>query len=109
MNRVEITGILIERQALRYTPAGVPVVECLVGHRSEQLEAGLARCVECEIQAIGLGDAANWLQAARPGMELRITGFLAAKSRKSRQLRLHINTIEFVEGKQNGQVLQEEG
>ena len=39
-------------------------------------------------------------------MELRITGFLAAKSRKSRQLRLHINTIEFVEGKQNGEIAE---
>jgi primosomal replication protein N len=64
LNRVELTGVLIERKALRFTPAGVPVVECLIGHQSEQLEAGSPRRVECEIQAIALGSTAQWLQAA---------------------------------------------
>ncbi|MBN9421973.1 MAG: primosomal replication protein N [Candidatus Accumulibacter sp.] len=109
MNRVELTGILIERKALRYTPAGVPVTECVIGHQSEQVEAGSPRRVECEIQAIGLGPTAKWLQAASPGATVRMTGFLAARSQHSRQLRLHVNTIEFVEGNQNGQILQEEG
>jgi primosomal replication protein N len=102
LNRVELTGILIERKALRYTPARVPVVECLIGHQSEQIEAGIARRVEYEIQALGLGEIANWLQAATPGLRVHLTGFLAAKSQSSKQLRLHVTTIEFVEGNQNG-------
>ncbi|MFA9949329.1 primosomal replication protein N [Dentiradicibacter hellwigii] len=97
-----MTGILVERRNLRFTPAGTPVVECLVKHVSEQVEAGVQRQVECEVPAIALGECANWLQAAAPGTELRLTGFIAAKSRQSRQLRLHITKIEFVEGKQNG-------
>ncbi len=105
LNRVELTGILIERQALRFTPAGVPVGECVIAHQSEQLEAGISRRVECEVQAIALGDTANWLQAATPGMGVRVSGFMAPKSRNGKQLRLHITTIEFVEGNQNGQVL----
>ncbi|MBK7955637.1 MAG: primosomal replication protein N [Candidatus Accumulibacter sp.] len=109
MNRVELTGTLIERKALRFTPAGVPVIECLIGHQSEQLEAGSPRHVECEVQAIALGTTAQWLQAASPGAALRLSGFLAARSRNSRQPRLHITTIEFVEGNQDGKVLQEEG
>ena len=87
---------------LRFTPAGVPVTECVVRHVSEQIEAGSPRRVECEIQAVGLGENANWLQAAAPGALVRLTGFLAAKSQKSRQPRLHITKIEFVEGNQNG-------
>jgi hypothetical protein len=55
LNRVELAGTLIERKALRFTPAGVPVIECLIGHQSEQLEAGSPRRVECEIPAIALG------------------------------------------------------
>ena len=102
LNRVELTGVLIERKALRYTPAGVPVMECVIGHQSEQVEAGSARRVECEIQAIGLGESAKWLQAATPGVTVHLTGFLAAKSQHSKQLRLHVTTIEFVEGNQNG-------
>jgi primosomal replication protein N len=74
----------------------------VIGHQSEQVEAGGSRRVECEIQAIGLGDTARWLQAATPGVAVRVTGFLAAKSQHSKQLRLHVTTIEFVEGNQNG-------
>jgi primosomal replication protein N len=74
----------------------------VIGHQSEQVEAGSPRRVECEIQAIGLGETARWLQAATPGMMVRLTGFLAARSQNSRQLRLHVITIEFVEGNQNG-------
>ena len=102
LNRVELTGTLIERKALRFTPARMPVVECVIGHQSEQVEAGVARRVECEIQAIGLGETAKWLQAATPGVTVHLTGFLAAKSQNSKQLRLHVTTIEFVEGNQNG-------
>ncbi|MEO8410492.1 MAG: primosomal replication protein N [Propionivibrio sp.] len=102
LNRVELSGILIERKALRYTPAAVPISECVIGHESEQVEAGSPRRVACEIQAVALGDTARWLQAATPGVSVRLTGFLAAKSQHSKQLRLHITTIEFVEGNQNG-------
>ncbi|MFC5300971.1 primosomal replication protein N [Azospira restricta] len=98
LNRVELTGDLTERLALRYTPAGVPVTECRIRHESEQVEAGMPRRVECEIPAIGLGDAAKWLQAATTGSAVRVTGFLAAKSRNSKQLVLHIEQLEFLEG-----------
>ncbi|HNC52327.1 MAG TPA: primosomal replication protein N [Accumulibacter sp.] len=104
-----MTGTLIERQGLRFTPAGVPVTECLIEHQSEQVEAGSPRRVECEIRAIALGPTARWLAAASPGAALRLTGFLAARSRNSKQPRLHITTIEFVEGNQDGKILQEEG
>jgi primosomal replication protein N len=70
----------------------------VIGHQSEQIEACSLRRVECEIQAIGLGPIAQWLQAANPGISVHLTGFLAAKGQHSKQLRLHITTIEFVEG-----------
>ncbi len=101
-NRVELTGILLERKALRFTPAGIPVAECVIRHQSEQYEAAIPRRVECEIQAIGLGPTAHWLQAATLGVMLRLSGFLAMKNQNSKQLRLHVTTIEFVEGNQNG-------
>ena len=66
--------MLIERKALRYTPAGVPVVECVIGHQSEQIEAGSPRRVECEIPAIALGDTARWIQDAVPGTSVRVVG-----------------------------------
>ncbi|WP_281349745.1 primosomal replication protein N [Propionivibrio limicola] len=99
---MELSGTLIERKALRFTPAGVPVTECVLEHQSEQVEAGSPRRVACHVQAIALGDAANWLQGAAPGVVLNVTGFLASRSQNSKQLRVHITTIEFAEGNQNG-------
>jgi primosomal replication protein N len=74
----------------------------VIGHQSEQVEAGSPRRVECEIQAIGLGETSKWLQAAIPGVRVHLTGFLAARSQSSKQLKLHVTTIEFVEENQNG-------
>ncbi len=102
LNQVELTGILLERKAQRFTPAGVPVTECVIEHQSEQLESGLPRQIQCEIQAIAIGSTARWLQAANPGVSVHLNGFLAVKSQKSKQLRLHITMIEFVEEEQNG-------
>jgi primosomal replication protein N len=94
---------------LRFTPAGVPVVECVIGHRSEQIEAGGARRVECEIPAIALGDPARWIEQAAPGMAVRLSGFLAARSKNGKQPRLHVTTIEFEEGNTHGKVHEEKG
>ena len=94
---------------MRYTPAGVPVSEGRLRHASTQIEGGLERKIELEIPLLALGDTARWLEAAHLSGLLRVNGFLAAKSRNSRLLVLHVNTLEFLEGNQNGSFLQEEG
>ena len=106
VNLVRLSGQLIERKALRYTPAGVPVSEFRIGHQSEQIEAGLLRRVECELAVIALGVPARLVQELPLGAGVRIEGFLAARSRNSRQPTLHVNTIEFVEGNENAETLQ---
>ena len=97
--------MLNERKALRYTPAGVPVSEALLAHQSKQTEAGLLREVNCELQLIALGDNAKWLQAVSLGAAIKVSGFLAAKSRNSKTPVLHVNSIEILEGNGNGSVL----
>jgi len=94
---------------LRYTPAGVPVSEGWLQHSSAQTESGTERLVEVEIAVLALGEPARWLQAAPLGGAVKVTGFLAAKSRNSKTPVLHVNTIEFLEGNGNGSILQEEG
>jgi primosomal replication protein N len=101
-NRLTITGSIIELAQLRHTPAGVPVLNFRVAHASEQIEAGLARKVECELPAVALGQTARLMQGARPGDEVKLTGFLAAKSAKSKQPVLHVERIEFMEGTNHG-------
>jgi primosomal replication protein N len=70
----------------------------VLAHESKQLEAGVTRDVSVEVQAVALGDLATVLAAAVPGSVLRATGFLTAKSLRSRTPVLHLNTIEFLEG-----------
>jgi primosomal replication protein N len=34
---------------MRYTPAGMPIVNAVLQHRSQQMEAGIARLTEFEV------------------------------------------------------------
>ena len=93
-----LSGKLIERDALRYTPAGIPVVNFRLSHASEQIEAGGKRAVQCELAGLAFEREARLMAAARAGMQVKVTGFLAGKSRGSKQLVLHATNIEFAEG-----------
>ena len=75
-NQLTITGNIIELAQLRHTPAGVPVLNFRIAHESEQIEAGLQRRVECELQAVALGQTAHLLKGAKPGDGAKLTGFL---------------------------------
>jgi primosomal replication protein N len=97
-NQLMLAGHLAARDALRYTPAGVPIVRFRVGHASRQVEAGAQRAVEMEIACVAVEDQAKVIAAAPLGMGVRVTGFLAAKAKSNRQLVLHVTDIEFVEG-----------
>ncbi len=100
-NLTQLSGVVLERGALRYTPAGIPVIEFRLLHESEQIEAETLRKVECEMPCIALGPVVKLIAALKPGegMErIRIGGFLAARSLKVRSPVLHVTTIEFIEG-----------
>ena len=101
-NLTQLSGRLLERNALRHTPAGVPVVEFLLAHASVQIEADIERRVECEMSCVAVGRQARVLAAANAGDAMRVSGFLAARSLKRRTPILHVNTVEFVEGTENG-------
>ncbi len=83
---------VVQIEPLRYTPAGIPLLSVVLRHASEQVEAGMKRKVECEVNAIALGDLA--LQGLTLGSRIQAIGFLAKRSLKSTQLVMHINHIE---------------
>jgi primosomal replication protein N len=93
VNNVQMQAILIERTALRYTPAGIPVVEAQLQHRSELVEAGLQRRLQFDFSAIAIGDTARQLAVAELGSKLGLSGFLAPRSRRSTRLLVHV--LEF--------------
>ncbi len=97
-NRLTIVGRLAARDALRYTPAGVAIVRFSLGHESRQIEAGGEREVAVELPCVAVEAEAKVITAAPLGIGLKLAGFIASKSQHSRQVVLHVNEIEFVEG-----------
>jgi primosomal replication protein N len=51
--------------------------------------------VECEINAMLMGELAEKSQHIKVGTHLNVTGFIAKRSLKSTQLVLHINTLNY--------------
>ena len=99
-NEVVIDGRLLKRSVLRYTPAGTPALDLLIGHKSMQIEAG-GRCeARCEIEAVALGDMALKLSTAKLNRSLQISGFLAQRSLGNRRLVLHVVRMDAIAGDQ---------
>jgi primosomal replication protein N len=93
-----VTGKIVERSALRYTPAGIPVVEFKLDHESEQDEAGTKRKVKAEISAVAFEAQAQLVSKIKLNSDLKVKGFLSAKTKRSKKLVLHVTNIEFSEG-----------
>ena len=97
-NTTVLTGTLIGREELRYTPAGMPALNFRIGHASEQVEAGRPRSVNLEIEGVALGEVAEKLSRVPLQGEYSFEGFLALRSRQSRLPVLHVNRFELHKG-----------
>lgn len=89
-NRLQLLATLTERDVLRYTPAGIPIVSARLLHSSKQMEAGLERLVEFEVIAIAAGEISGRFNQAQLGMDYDFTGFMARKNRNSKSLVFHV-------------------
>ena len=94
LNAVHLSGRLLSREALRYTPAGIPVLSMTLTHESRQTEARIPRQVSLEIDAIAIGDVALKLDKVGLGEVVRVQGFLANRSKRSRRAMLHVNEFD---------------
>ncbi len=92
MNRLVLSAQLVERGALRYTPAGVPALDLSLQHESQVTEDGVPRKVSLEIKALAIGAITQPLAALALGSEGVFAGFLAA-TRNGRGLRMHITEV----------------
>ncbi|MGB7481328.1 MAG: primosomal replication protein N [Burkholderiaceae bacterium] len=90
MNQLRLVAEIGEREVLRYTPAGIPIVSAQLRHSSRQVEAGIERQVEFEIAAIAAGEISGRFSQAELGRSFEFAGFLARKNRNSRSLVFHI-------------------
>jgi primosomal replication protein N len=94
VNEFRLFASIAERDVLRYTPAGIPIVAAKLLHSSTQSEAGIARVVEFEITALAAGKISEQFNHADLGGTYQFTGFLARRNRNSRTLVFHITGFE---------------
>ncbi|MBC7499159.1 MAG: primosomal replication protein N [Herminiimonas sp.] len=94
MNTLQVTATIVERDVLRYTPAGLPIVSARLLHNSAQMEAGIERMVEFEIAAIAAGEISGRFNHAELGGMFKFSGFIARKNRNSKSLVFHITDFE---------------
>lgn len=87
----------MERDALRMTPARVPVVGFKVRHASIQIELDVERNVTCELSALAIGPLAQQIAAMPMGVEMLLEGFLAARSARHQNPVLHVTKFELLE------------
>ena len=92
MNRLVLSAQLVERGAVRYTPAGLPVVDCRLQHASTLTEDGQPRKVSVEIKALAIGAMSRPLAALALGSSGIFAGFLAS-ARNGRGWLFHITEL----------------
>ncbi|MEX1166949.1 MAG: primosomal replication protein N [Hydrogenophaga sp.] len=88
-NRFHLTASVVQVQPLRYTPAGIPVVNTVLEHESTLTEMGTPRLVKLQLKAVAFGAQAEIL--ARQGLETvcEFHGFMT-NARNGKGLVFHI-------------------
>jgi len=94
VNRLEVEGQILEQSPVRYTPAGIPVLEFLLSHESEVSEAGVPRRIAFALQILVMGDLVQMAGSVGLGTTVRIQGFIAPVRKDSPKFRLHAQRIQ---------------
>jgi primosomal replication protein N len=94
MNQVQLSGVLVERDAMRYTPAGLPALGFTVQHSSQVHDVHAQRTVDVTVKSMAFGAVAERLAAQPLGSSWKFSGFLA-NGRQSKSLVFQVQ--EFVQ------------
>ncbi|MDD5029478.1 MAG: primosomal replication protein N [Rhodoferax sp.] len=94
VNQLEISASILEIDALRYTPAGLPAVNGRLEHDSQMLEAGQVRQVKAVVKSVAFGSVAEQLARQDIGSNWNFKGFVATP-RGAKHVVFHIQ--EFVQ------------
>jgi len=92
VNRWVLTAAVTERSALRYTPAGLPVLDLVLSHESLVTQEGQARKVSLQVKALAIGSMSDRASKLALGVPTEFAGFLAT-SRNGRGLTFHITEV----------------
>jgi len=95
VNRFALTADIIEISPIRYTPSGLPVVECRLEHESQLEEAGVSRKVKLLLKAKAVGMLAERLAKLSMNQVLLFEGFLASGTHP-KSVVFHIHSFKSV-------------
>ena len=98
MNQLRIRGKAVAKSALRYTPAGIAVLEASFEHEGSVTEATAQRTLAFEFSAVALGAVAQALDREPLGKPMVLEGFIAPRTRRSTRLVMHITEYKASEG-----------
>ena len=93
MNRLLLKAQLVDKAAMRYTPAGLPALDVGLKHESELSENGQPRKVSMEMRAVAIGAVTQALAAMALGDAALFAGFVTS-ARNGRGLLFHITTVD---------------
>jgi primosomal replication protein N len=93
MNRLVLQAQLVERGALRHTPAGLPVHDMSLKHESQVTQEGQPRTVSLEIRARAIGAMADRVARLELGSSHGFAGFLGAQ-RNGRGIVFHVTELD---------------
>ena len=93
MNRLVLTAQLVERGALRYTPAGLPALDLALKHESQVTQDGQPRQVSVEIKARAIGEITQRVTGLEMGSTHGFAGFLGSQ-RNGRGVVFHVTELE---------------
>ena len=96
-NLTKLAALIYKVESLRYTPAGIPVLDIMLKHESWQEENGQKCLVSFEIPARILGKQAEEWQYRQDTM-VEAEGFLAQRSKRFPRPILRIQNIKEYKG-----------
>jgi primosomal replication protein N len=94
MNRLVLTAQVVERGALRYTPAGVPALDLSLKHESQVHQDGHTRMIWFDLKARAIGEVITQRVASLElGSTHGFSGFLGSQ-RNGRGIVFHITEFD---------------
>jgi primosomal replication protein N len=92
LNDYSLFGEIIHLETVRFTPAGIPVLNLRIRNESEQNEAGLKRIINVDIESVVIGELASY--DLEVGNKFSFFGFFDKRSKKSNHLVFHVTQIK---------------
>lgn len=97
-NRLCLSGVLVEKDARRSSPAGVAFCNAQLKVEGEVEENNILRRVAFEMPIVAAGEMAYRLESLPLNTNALFGGFLATKSQRHKALVFHIQSIELLKG-----------